>query len=235
MPFDYDALEVRAFAEGVAEEDGRHRCMVCGEAFEDGQVYRQGEAWFEAGRAARRHVAEAHGPRLAALLEDKYLNLTPHQKKLLALMAEGRSDAEIAAETATSAATVRRQRFAFREKAKQAKLYLAAYGLAGLARAPAQAARPAAGAAGETERFLKAAFYTTEPPRLRAIPVKEKKRRAVLGFIAGQFEAGREYSEKQVNEILKAIHPEEYVTLRRYLIEYKHLARERDGSRYWVP
>ena len=50
--------------------------------------------------------------------------------------------------------------------------------------------------------------------------------------IAKEFEEGIRYSEVQVNEILKDIYPD-YVTLRRYLIEYDYLERTRDGSAYW--
>ena len=50
--------------------------------------------------------------------------------------------------------------------------------------------------------------------------------------IAKEFEEGIRYSEVQVNEILKDIYPD-YVTLRRYLIEYGYLERTRDGSAYW--
>jgi hypothetical protein len=41
------------------------------------------------------------------------------------------------------------------------------------------------------------------------------------------------YAEKEINEILKAIY-EDYVMLRRYLIEYGFIDRKSDGSEYWL-
>ena len=61
---------------------------------------------------------------------------------------------------------------------------------------------------------------------------KEKKKVVILRAIAQEFEQGKTYTERQVNEILKEIFPD-YVTLRRYLIEYGYLRRTRDGSAYW--
>ena len=47
-----------------------------------------------------------------------------------------------------------------------------------------------------------------------------------------QFEPGRTYTEKEVNGILRDIF-DDYVTLRRYLIEYGFLERTRDCRTYW--
>lgn len=48
-----------------------------------------------------------------------------------------------------------------------------------------------------------------------------------------RFELSRKYTEKEVNQILKEANPD-YVTLRRYLIDYGFLDRYNDGSSYWV-
>lgn len=242
-----DMNQDRAIAEiqtGLAREEGRWVCQICGESFEEGEVYPFEGRFFDARHAARRHAATAHGDPLARLLagQSRYMTLTENQKALLQMMAGGASDAEIAAATETTAATVRRQRFAFREKARQARMYLAAYGLAGIER-PNEAALPAprpapqeAPSSADTEEKPRwqTAFYTLDPPRLKALPAKDKRRRGAIRYIAGLFTAGRGYTEKQVNAMLQTVHPEEYVTLRRYLIEYGFLAREKDGSRYWV-
>jgi hypothetical protein len=55
----------------------------------------------------------------------------------------------------------------------------------------------------------------------------------VLRDIAKRFECGRMYKEKEVNQILEPIY-DDYVTLRRYLIEHGFLGRNRDGSQYWL-
>jgi len=54
-----------------------------------------------------------------------------------------------------------------------------------------------------------------------------------LREIAEKFQNSRIYREKEVNEILKGFY-DDYVTLRRYLIEYGLLDRKRDGSQYWL-
>lgn len=233
---------------GAGSSPGSFTCLECGAAFNADEVYPVEGRFFTAEKAACHHAAHAHGDRLAHLLDTdaRYVALTDNQKELLRLLAQGRTDAEIARKTGTSPATVRRQRFTFREKAKQAKLYLAIYQLAmqdgGSAR---DALVPILGGVPEgDERFLittaeyasyvKNAFESTQPLRLRALPAKEKRKIAVLNEIVKQFDPAREYTEKEVNSLLRAIHPQEYVTLRRYLIEYSFMQRERDGSRYRV-
>lgn len=69
--------------------------------------------------------------------------------------------------------------------------------------------------------------------RLRQIPRKEKKYLAVLNWLALSFEEGRIYSELEVNEIITRYH-DDYATLRRGLISYGYLRRERGGAKYWL-
>lgn len=84
----------------------------------------------------------------------------------------------------------------------------------------------------EREKIIKGAFQSLEPLVLRAIPPKQKKKAVVLGRIAEELEPGRRYTEKELNGFLKGIHPD-FATLRRYLIEYGFMDRERDCSAYW--
>ncbi|NLW79340.1 MAG: DUF2087 domain-containing protein [Ruminococcaceae bacterium] len=228
--------------------DGHTTCLTCGARFEPDEVYPCDGHYYTAAKAAAHHAQTAHGSRLAHLMETggKYVTLTDHQKKLLALLAEGKSDAEIAAETGAAASTMRRQRFMFREKAKRARMYLALYELATETRqhqADTLLPVPSAFTAPddrfvitqkESDQYVKNAFESLAPLRLRALPAKEKKKVAVLHLIARQFEKGTDYTEQQVNAILKDVHPDDYVTLRRYLIEYGYLGRTPNGSRYWV-
>ncbi len=80
----------------------------------------------------------------------------------------------------------------------------------------------------EIERFL-------DPRgRLRLWPSKQRDKILLLPYLALRFELGRFYTEKEVNEILRAhILFEDYVSLRRALFEYRLMKREPDGSRYW--
>jgi predicted transcriptional regulator len=65
-----------------------------------------------------------------------------------------------------------------------------------------------------------------ERGKLKDIPVNEKKRVVVLQRLAAAFEPERAYSEKEVNEVLKRFY-DDFATLRRYLIDYGLMTREK--------
>jgi len=73
----------------------------------------------------------------------------------------------------------------------------------------------------------------THNGRLTQFPAKDKKWPVILRWLATQFQPGERYSEKQVNAILSEVH-EDYATLRRSLVDYGFLRRERGGSLYWL-
>lgn len=66
--------------------------------------------------------------------------------------------------------------------------------------------------------------------RLKTIPRQWKKRQVILGYLAEQFEPGRKYTEREVNDIISHTH-DDYATLRRELVDGEYMARERDV--YW--
>jgi hypothetical protein len=66
--------------------------------------------------------------------------------------------------------------------------------------------------------------------RLVSIPASHAKRLVVLDFLAGQFEPGHVYPERDVNFLLMKFHPD-CAALRRYLVDDGFLER-RDGF-YW--
>jgi hypothetical protein len=66
--------------------------------------------------------------------------------------------------------------------------------------------------------------------RLTSIPVQLSKRTIVLDYLAQNFEPGRRYREKEVNEILARYH-EDVAALRRYLVDEGFM--EREASIYW--
>ncbi len=72
------------------------------------------------------------------------------------------------------------------------------------------------------EREVLANFLDGE--RLTSIPVARKKRWLVLRWLARKFAAGIDYSEAQVNAILKRHHGDA-ATLRREMVGYRMLAR----------
>ncbi len=72
----------------------------------------------------------------------------------------------------------------------------------------------------------------TENGRLKHLPVKAKKLMSVLRWILPAFEADRQYTEHEVNEILQRYH-EDYARLRRELVDADMLRRESNGRTYW--
>jgi DNA-binding CsgD family transcriptional regulator len=246
MFYPLDDLSVSDILSGFrVEADGRYVCVLCGEGFDPGRIYPLDGAFYEARRAAEIHARTAHGDYFCALLEDsKYLPLTDNQRELLTMMRAGMSDGEIAKELNVSPSTVRNQRFTFREKAKRAKMYLAACSL--VMEAPRDNREEIipmhdsanmvderyATTEAERAQVYKTFFLSVDPPRLKQLPAREKKKLVALARIAEEFSPGERYSEKRVNEILVPIH-EDYATLRRYLIGYGFLDRVADGSAYW--
>jgi hypothetical protein len=73
----------------------------------------------------------------------------------------------------------------------------------------------------------------------RGFPRGARDREILLKSIALGLDEKRSYSEREVNEILKRWKREvapalacDHVTLRRWLVDYGHLERTRDGSKY---
>jgi hypothetical protein len=61
--------------------------------------------------------------------------------------------------------------------------------------------------------------------RLRELPARAAKRDVVLEYVAARFDSDREYSEREVNDLLLELH-DDYVTLRRYLVDAQLLTRK---------
>jgi hypothetical protein len=66
--------------------------------------------------------------------------------------------------------------------------------------------------------------------RIEAMPAKRSKRLLLLAEVAQAFEPGVRYTERQVNDVLGALHPD-YAALRRYLVDEQLMDRA-DGE-YW--
>ena len=77
--------------------------------------------------------------------------------------------------------------------------------------------------------------YYADNGKLIQYPQKRPMRILALVKIAEQFENGKQYTEKEVNEKIKeTIVFNDVELIRRELYEYKFLDRQRDGSSYWV-
>lgn len=229
-----------------------YTCLTCGKAFETGEVFSFDDRFYEASKAIQLHIEKEHGSVLDLLtsFDKKYTSLTENQKELLSLINEGLSDNEIAKKTGVAPATIRHQRFVFREKAKQAKLYLAIYETveeAALAKKGKNVQEDFVdihnGAKmvddrysitkAEEDKVITTAFESLNPLVLKVFSAKEKKKLVILRKIAAQFGRGIRYSEKEVNSILEPIY-EDYATIRRYLIEYGFMERTLDCKEYWL-
>jgi hypothetical protein len=223
-------------------------CLICGEQFEEGVVYPIEKRFFEAHKAVKVHISSIHNSILDYLLQldKKATGLTDLQKQLIEAFASGKSDAETVKLTGGgSASTIRNHRFALKEKAKQAKLFLAIMELmdGGLPtgakfipvhrNAPQVDERYALTQDDYNALLSKYLPHGLEGP-LTGLPRKEKRKAALLRHIATSFKKSRKYKEPEVNEILKRFMDEDYVTLRRYLVDYGFLSRESDGSVYWL-
>lgn len=220
---------------GYACVDGMLMCLVCFRSFglED-----------EEGAAA--HVAADHGDMFEVLLgiEEGQNGLTGNQADILKLIREGRSDSDIVkAGLAGATSTVRGYRLLLREKERKAKAFLAISGFLheGDYKKRRPGRKPSKGWSILDERFeitdderkkVLRTYFDEEKCVVRTFPSKEKNKIVILERLAELFEKGRTYSEKEVNQVLFLAF-NDISTLRRYLIEYRFLARVSDGSAYW--
>jgi len=79
-------------------------------------------------------------------------------------------------------------------------------------------------------KVLKA--YLNTDGTLKQIPTDSKKLLVILNFIVDAFSFDTNYTEKEVNTILRRFNPDT-AALRRYLVDHGFMARESDGSKYW--
>ncbi|NRD76660.1 DUF2087 domain-containing protein [Bacillus sp. BRMEA1] len=232
---------------GYIQESDSYVCLLCGERYEKGIIYPHGGTLYEAERYTRMHIEMTHHSVFEYLiqLDKKLTGLTDHQNQLLQLFYQGKSDKEVQ-ETMNigSSSTIRHHRFALKEKERQAKVFLA---LMELLREKDQYA-PAFVPPHKTARMVDdryditqeeqaetiKKFFMAEPnKRLKKFPPKEKQRLIILREIAKSLDRERTYDENEFNQILKAIY-DDYVMIRRYLIEYGLVDRKADGSHYWL-
>jgi len=74
--------------------------------------------------------------------------------------------------------------------------------------------------------------YLNADGTLKQIPSAQNRLLIILNFVVDAFAFDTNYTEKEVNTILRRFHLDT-AALRRYLVDYGLMAREGDGSRYW--
>ncbi len=227
----------------------QYSCLVCGKSFQKGFIYKwTDDLLMEAERAIEQHITDEHGTMLDYLLSmnKKYTGLTDVQRTILSCFKDGQSDKEIAQHLDLgSTSTIRTHRFKLKEKEKQAKVFLAIMellkqtntdqkdDLVQIHKGATQVDERYAITTKEREKVLNTYFNKGVDGPLTQFPSKEKRKIIVLQQIIRRFEPERKYNEMEVNEVLKPI-IDDFVTVRRYLIEYGFLDRSKDCSEYWV-
>ncbi len=223
-------------------------CLICGEHFEKGIIYREGDQFYEAEKFMQLHVAAKHQSAFDYLvgLDKKYTGLSDVQKEYITNAYQRLSDREIAKEMGCGESAVRNQRFKLREKAHQAKILLALSHLAGLTENKTESAHEKLIPVHKSATMVDLRYAVTQEEcrkiesnyfddtgRLKELPSKEKKKIVVLRKIAENFSREKKYSEAEVNRLLERIYGD-YATLRRELIEYGFMDRTTNGSSYWL-
>ncbi|RXT01536.1 DUF2087 domain-containing protein [Ammoniphilus sp. CFH 90114] len=232
---------------GYVKEGEFYRCLLCGSERESGIIYQEEGVLYEAERSMRYHIEKVHHSVFEYLiqLDKKLTGLTEHQNALLQLFYQGKSDREVQEEmNIGSASTIRNHRFVLKEKERQSKIFLAMMELLkekdehaptfiGIHKTARMVDDRYNVTKEENEKILKQYFPEGLQAPLKKFPSREKQKWIILREITKHFEREQTYSEKEVNQILKDIY-DDYVTIRRYLIEYGFLDRKSDGSEYWL-
>jgi hypothetical protein len=75
--------------------------------------------------------------------------------------------------------------------------------------------------------------FVNDDGRLTQWPVRRKVQLMAIAYLATKFETGREYREREVNEVLVEWHTfGDWALLRRLLFDWCYMDRESDGTRY---
>lgn len=232
---------------GFIETGQGYECIICGFETEKGLIYQKGERLYDSKRYMQLHIEHKHVSIFSYLLSlDKKLNgLSEHQSRLLELFYQGLSDQQIQQTLEIgSPSTVRNHRFSFKEKERQAKIFMVLMELLHERENSANDyIKPHETATmvddrykitpQENDKILAKLFPDGLEGKLKTFAIKEKSKLAVLRHVTRRFKAGKSYSEKEINEILKSVY-DDYVMIRRYLIEYGFIDRTPDGKKYWL-
>lgn len=103
-----------------------------------------------------------------------------------------------------------------------------------LARGQFEGKRPSFNAKDEKQEDVRKVLknYLNADGSLKQLPPMGNKLIIVLNFIVDAFDFDANYTEKEVNTILRRFHVDT-AALRRYLVDHKLMARESDGTKYW--
>ncbi|UTR05865.1 DUF2087 domain-containing protein [Alkalihalobacillus sp. LMS6] len=217
-----------------------YQCLFCEQTFSKGVIYPYHELLLEAQKAIELHIRTQHESPFNQLIQmdKRYTGISEQQRDTLKYFYDGLDDKKIAEIVGGSPSTIRNYRFKLKEKEKQAKVFLV---LMALTRDPQKESfiHFHEGARMMDERYAITAEEESQvletyiiDGKMTVFPRKEKKKLVILRYLMNDFEFDRNYSEKEVNQILQRTY-DDFVTLRRYLIEYGFMKRDTEGSQYW--
>ena len=103
-----------------------------------------------------------------------------------------------------------------------------------LARRQFEGKRPSYEAKGEKQEDVRKVLknFLNADGTLKQIPPMGNKLLIILNFIVDAFAFDTNYTEKEVNNILRRFHVDT-AALRRYLVDHRLMARASDGTKYW--
>lgn len=232
---------------GFVEKENSYICLLCGEEIEKGIIYPEDGLLYEAVKYISIHIEKEHQSVFEYLinLDKRLTGISEHQNSILRLFYQGKSDQEVQREMGIgSTSTIRNHRFALKEKERQAKVFLTIMDVLKEQDKHAPKFKDIHNTARmiddrynitqkESEEVLKRNFPNGTDGKLKTFSMREKHKLVILRELSKRFQTERVYNEKEVNEILVEAF-DDYVTLRRYLIEYGFLDRKADGSQYWL-
>ncbi|WP_225417968.1 DUF2087 domain-containing protein [Levilactobacillus huananensis] len=238
-------LTVTEIEQGWHETAEAYICNTCKAMFAKDQVFPEDTKFYPAATMIQRHLAANHPNAVTDLIQidNKYNTLTTKQRDLLLAFAQGHKDAAVAEEMGVAAATVRHQKFTFREKAKQARLYLAIYDqvfnqpapvdhLVTFPDQPGQKDDRFTMTTAEYDELVAKYFTSITPLTLTRWPRHQKAILAILKRVSESLPMTQHLSEMELTAKLKPIYAD-FPLLRRYLVDYGFLKRTASGSEYW--
>lgn len=226
------------YMRGFHQQGEKYYCLYCKEQTEIGCIYPDEEKFFTAEKFMQRHIEAVHeGPLMALLqLPKETTGISETQQEIITLFARKIDDKFIAQRLGVTASAVRNHRFKLKEKQKQAQVFLSIMALL----AEPEVILPHSNAKMLDDRYnitpeeqqKVLTTYRDEKGFIKTFPAKEKRKLILLADIVRHFEFDKNYHESALNAILKQ-YVADFVTVRRYLIEYGFMQRTKDGSSYW--
>lgn len=226
-----DMYTLEEIKRGFIKEESGYRCLLCGELFDEDQIYFFDGNAYEAKKAVQLHIYKEHGCMKKQLLtlEAESMGLSEQQLEILKYWSRGLSDKEIGINLNLSETTIKSYRSKLNEKQRQSKLFIAAIELI-----KEENIRGKSVSLWESSKYknkiLKAYIRDN---KLVDYPKDEISKQIILSEIISYFSKDIKYERSEIDEKLKEISLQ-YDLLRKELIAYDYLSESNRGDVYWV-